>query len=55
MPTYLSVERTPVSVSCYQCGAEFAFLSYDKILEATCTGCKTPLFLPHELEGIARK
>ena len=29
-------------------------MTYDKIMEARCTECLTPLCLPHELEGIAR-
>jgi hypothetical protein len=53
MGRYLSVESEPVVVCCYQCGAGFAFVNYEKILELTCAGCSTPLFLPHELEGIA--
>jgi hypothetical protein len=53
MARYLSVEREPVVVCCYQCGAGFGFVNYDKIIESTCAGCSTPLFLPHELEGIA--
>jgi len=53
MTRYLSVESEPVVVRCYQCSAGFAFVSYDKISESTCAGCSTPLFLPHELEGIA--
>ena len=55
MPRYLSVESEPVVICCYRCGAEFVFVSYDKIIESACVGCSTPLFLPHELEGIARQ
>jgi hypothetical protein len=55
MPCYLTVESLPVAISCYTCGTEFAFANYDKIIESTCTECSTPLFLPHELEGIARE
>jgi len=55
MARYLSVESEPVVICCYQCGAGFAFVTYDKIIEATCPGCATPMFLPHELEGIARQ
>jgi uncharacterized paraquat-inducible protein A len=53
MARHLSVESEPVVICCYQCGAGFAFVTYDKITESTCPGCSTPLFLPHELEGIA--
>ena len=53
MARYLSVESEPVVICCYQCGAGFGFVNYDKIIESTCAGCSTPLFLPHELEGIA--
>ena len=52
---YLSVESEPVVICCYQCGAGFGFVNYDKIIESTCAGCSTPLFLPHELEGIAHQ
>lgn len=55
MTRYLSVESEPVVICCYQCGAGFAFVNYDKINESTCAGCSTPLFLPHELEGIAHQ
>jgi hypothetical protein len=55
MPRYLSVESEPVVICCYQCGAGFAFSGYDTIIDSTCAGCSTPLFLPHELEGIPRK
>jgi len=53
MPRYLSVEKVPVAISCYKCGAGFVFINYDKIVESMCAQCSTPLFLPHELEGIA--
>ena len=53
MTRYLSVESEPVVICCYQCGAGFGFVDFDKIIESTCAGCSTPLFLPHELEGIA--
>jgi hypothetical protein len=53
MNRYLSVESEPVVICCYQCGAVSAFANYDKIIESTCAGCSTPLFLPHELDGIA--
>jgi hypothetical protein len=53
MTRYLSVESVPVVICCYQCGAGSAFANYDKIMESTCAGWSTPLFLPHELEGIA--
>jgi len=55
MPRYLSVESELVSVSCYTCGTGFAFVDYNKMVESTCTECATPLFLPHELEGIVSK
>jgi len=55
MPRYLSVESELVSVSCYTCGTGFAFVDYDKMVGLTCTECATPLFLPHELEGIVNK
>jgi hypothetical protein len=55
MPRYLSVEKVPVAISCYKCGARFGFVNYDKIVESMCAVCSTPLFLPHELEGIARQ
>jgi len=55
MPRYLSVESELVSVSCYTCGTGFAFVDYNKMVESTCTECATPLFLPHELEGIVKK
>jgi hypothetical protein len=53
MPRYLTVESVPVLVSCYTCEAEFAFCNYDRLMESKCRACSTPLFLPHELEGIA--
>jgi hypothetical protein len=53
MARYLRVESEPVVIHCYQCGAGFAFATYDRIIEATCAECSTPLFLPHELEGIS--
>lgn len=55
MPRYLSVESEPVVICCYQCGARFAFVNYDKITESACAECLTPLFLPPELEGLARQ
>jgi hypothetical protein len=55
MPRYLSVESEPVSVCCYTCGAGFGFFDYDKLLDSRCVQCSTPLFLPHELEGIGHK
>lgn len=55
MARYLSVESEPVAVSCYACGAGFGFCDYEKLQESKCGHCSTPLFLPHELEGIARK
>lgn len=55
MPRYLSVESEPVSVCCYTCGAGFGFFDYDKLPESKCAQCSTPLFLPHELEGVGRK
>lgn len=55
MPRYLTVETEPVSVCCYTCGAEFGFVNYDKLLDSKCAHCTTPLFLPHELEGISHK
>jgi hypothetical protein len=55
MPRFLTVESEPVAVCCYQCGAGFGFFDYDRILESKCAACSTPLFLPHELEGIGRK
>jgi hypothetical protein len=55
MPRYLTVESEPVAVCCYACGAGFGFLDYEKLLEARCVQCSTPLFLPYELEGIGRK
>ena len=54
-PRYLSVESQTVSVCCYTCGAGFGFLDYDKLLDSSCPQCSTPLFLPHELEGIGHK
>jgi len=55
MPRYLSVADEPVAVCCYTCGAGFGFVDYDQLREARCGKCLTPLFLPHELEGIERK
>ena len=55
MPRYLSVESEPVSVCCYTCDAGFGFFDYEKLLDSKCTQCSTPLFLPHELEGISHK
>lgn len=55
MPRYLTVESVPVSISCYTCGAGFAFVTYEEMNESRCTQCSTPLFLPHELEGVACK
>jgi hypothetical protein len=52
MPRYLTVESEPVGVSCYTCGAGLAFCNYDRLTESKCPTCSTPLFLPHELEGI---
>jgi len=52
MARYLSVDKVPVVISCYKCGARFVFVNYDKIIESMCAECSTPLFLPHELEGV---
>jgi hypothetical protein len=55
MPKYLTVESEPIGVCCYTCGAGFGFFSYDQLAESRCAQCSTPLFLPHELEGIGNK
>lgn len=55
MPRFLSVESETVSVCCYTCGADFGFFDYEKLLDSRCAQCSTPLFLPHELEGIGHK
>jgi DNA-directed RNA polymerase subunit RPC12/RpoP len=55
MPRYLSVESEPVSVCCYTCGAGFGFFDYEKLPDSRCAQCSTPLFLPHELEGVGHK
>ena len=55
MPRYLSVESEPVAVCCYTCGAGFGFFDYKKLPESKCAQCSTPLFLPHELEGISHE
>ena len=52
MLRYLSVERIPVAISCYKCGAGIAFVNYDNINKSTCPECLTPLFLPPN-SGIA--
>jgi hypothetical protein len=52
MPRCLTVEGVPVVVSCYTCGAGFLFCNYERLMESKCPACSTPLFLPHELEGI---
>jgi hypothetical protein len=55
MPRYLSVESEPVSVCCYTCGVGFGFFDYEKLPDSRCAQCSTPLFLPHELEGVDHK
>jgi hypothetical protein len=55
MRKYLTVESEPVAVCCYTCGAGFGFFDYDKLLDSRCAHCSTPLFLPHELEGVGHK
>jgi len=52
MPRYLTVESEPVGVTCYTCGAGFASCNYDRLTQSKCPTCSTPLFLPHEIEGI---
>jgi hypothetical protein len=54
MPRYLTVESVPIVVNCYTCGAAYAFCNYNWLMESKCPACSTPLFLPHELEGIAQ-
>jgi hypothetical protein len=54
MPRYLRVAGEPAAVCCYQCGAGFGFFDYDQLPQARCGKCSTPLFLPHELEGIGK-
>jgi hypothetical protein len=54
MPRYLSVESEPAVISCYRSGARFVFVNYDNFIMSICVGCSTPLFLPRELEAMAR-
>lgn len=55
MARYLKVENEPVAVCCYTCSVGFGFFDYDKLLDSRCAHCSTPLFLPHELEGIGNQ
>lgn len=48
----LTIENETIAVSCYKCATPLVFFKYDNLAESTCAGCRTPLFLPHEVEGI---
>lgn len=51
----LTIENETIAVRCYKCGTTLVFFKYDNLAESTCAGCRTPLFLPHEVEGIRSK
>ena len=52
MRRYLTIENETVALCCYKCGTALVFSKYDNLAESTCADCSTPLFLPHEIEGI---
>lgn len=52
MRHYLTIENEAVPVGCYKCGTALVFSKYDNLAESICAECSTPLFLPHEVDGI---